>query len=201
MPRIINDRYVLLPKPRLGGMADVYKATDYQRDGCQVAVKVFKHGQIEDNILTESFRRETQALRELKHPSIVELIDSGRDKQTGEYFLALEWMERDLVALLDEAPLEGWDSYWERLALPILNALSFSHERKCVHRDLKPSNILIGADGRLKLADFGISKLRGYFRPTVTLREFVSRPFTPPEDDDGSYPYTRDVFSFGVVTL
>lgn len=110
-------------------------------------------------------------------------------------------MERDLAALLDEAPLEGWDSYWERLALPILNALSFSHERKCVHRDLKPSNILIGADGRLKLADFGISKLRGYFRPTVTLREFVSRPFTPPEDDDGSYPYTRDVFSFGVVTL
>jgi len=201
MPRIINDRYVLLPNPRLGGMADVYKASDYQRDGCQVAVKIFKHGQIEGNILTESFRRETHALRELKHPSIVELIDSGRDKQTGEYFLVLEWMERDLAALLDEAQLEGWDSYWERLALPILNALSFSHERKCVHRDLKPSNILIGADGRLKLADFGISKLRGYFRPTVTLREFVSRPFTPPEDDDGSYPYTRDVFSFGVVTL
>lgn len=201
MPRTINDRYFLLPNPRLGGMADVYKASDYQRDGSQVAVKVFKHGQIEGNILTESFRREAQALRELKHPSIVELIDSGRDKQTREYFLVLEWMERDLAALLDESPLEGWDSYWEKLALPILNALSFSHERKCVHRDLKPSNILIGADGRLKLADFGISKLRGYFRPTVTLREFVSRPFTPPEDDDGSYPYTRDVFSFGVVTL
>lgn len=202
MPRIINDRYVLFPNnPRKGGMADVYKATDYQNDGCQVAVKVFKHGQIDVDILAESFRRETQALRELKHPSIVELFDSGTDKQTGEYFLVLEWMERDLVALLNEAPLEGWDSYWETLALPILNALAFSHERKCVHRDLKPSNILIGADGRFKLADFGISKLRGYFRPTVTLREFVSRPFTPPEDDDGSYPYTRDVFSFGVVTL
>lgn len=44
MPRIINDRYVLLPT-RSGGMADVYKANDHQRDGCQVAVKVFKHGQ------------------------------------------------------------------------------------------------------------------------------------------------------------
>ena len=201
MPRTINGRYVLLPNPRLGGMADVYKANDHQRDGYQVAVKIFKHGQIEGNILTESFRRETQALRELKNPGIVELVDSGTDKQTGEHFLVLEWMERDLAALLDEAPLEGWDSYWERIALPILTALSFSHERKCVHRDLKPSNILIDADGRLKLADFGISKLRGYFRPTVTLREFVSRPFTPPEEDDGSYPYTRDVFSFGVVTL
>jgi len=201
MPRIINDRYVLFPNPRIGGMADVYKASDYQNDGCQVAVKVFKHGQIDVGILAESFRRETQALRELKHPSIVELFDSGTDKQTGEYFLVLEWMERDLVALLNKAPLEGWDSYWETLALPILNALAFSHERKCVHRDLKPSNILIGGDGRLKLADFGISKLRGYFRSTITLREFVSRPFTPREEDDGSYPYTRDVFSFGVVTL
>jgi serine/threonine protein kinase len=201
MPRIINDRYLLRSNPRLGGMADVYKATDDQRDDRQVAVKVFKHGQIDADILVESFRRETQALRELKHQSIVELFDSGRDKQTGEYFLVLEWMEGDLAALLKESPPDGWDSYWESLASPILNALAFSHERKCVHRDLKPSNILVGSDGRLKLADFGISKLRGYFRPTVTLREFVSRPFTPPEEDDGSYPYTRDVFSFGVVTL
>jgi superfamily I DNA and/or RNA helicase/serine/threonine protein kinase len=199
--RIINDRYALLPQLRSGGMADVYKALDLREDGRQVAVKVFKHGQIEADILAESFRRETQALRELRHSSIVELFDSGRDKQTGEYFLVLEWMERDLATLLKEAPLEGWDSYWERLALPILNALVFSHERKYVHRDIKPSNILIGSDGRLKLADFGISKLRGYFRPSVTLREFVSRPFAPPEEDDGSYPYTRDVFSFGVVTL
>ncbi|MBD2248377.1 serine/threonine-protein kinase [Nostoc sp. FACHB-888] len=200
-PRIINDRYALSPNLRSGGMADVYQAIDMKEGLRQVAVKVFKHGQIEVDILVESFRRETQALRELKHPSIVELFDSGRDKQTGEYFLVLEWMERDLAVLLKETPLEGWDSYWERLALPILNALAFSHERKYVHRDLKPNNILISSDGRLKLADFGISKLRGYFRPTVTLREFVSRPFTPQEEDDGSYPYTRDVFSFGVMTL
>jgi len=201
MVRIINDRYVLLPNPRSGGMSDVYKANDHQRDGYAVAVKVFKHGRIENEILSESFRRETQALRELKHPSIVQLIDSGRDEHTGEYFLVLEWMEKDLVALLDESPLKEWDSYWEKLALPILNALAFSHEREYVHRDVKPSNILISADGRIKLADFGISKLRGYFHPTITLREFVSRPFTPPEEDDGSYPYTRDVFSFGVLTL
>jgi len=201
MLRIINDRYVLLPNPRSGGMADVYKANDWQRDGHQVAVKIFKHGHIESDILAESFRRETQALRELKHPSIVELIDSGKDQQTGECFLVLEWMERNLEDLIKEILPTGWDSYWEKIALPILNALAFSHERQCVHRDLKPSNILIGADGRLKLADFSISKLRGYFRPTITLREFVSRPFTPPEHDDGSYPYSRDVFSFGVVTL
>jgi serine/threonine protein kinase/DNA polymerase III delta prime subunit len=201
MPRIINDRYLLLPNPRSGGMADVYKANDYQNDGRQVAVKVFKHGQIELGVQSESFRREKQILAELKHPSIIELLNSGEDQQTKEQFLVLEWMEKNLEGLLKESPLEGWDSYWEKLALPILTALAFSHERQCVHRDLKPSNILVGQDGRIKLADFGISKLRSYFHPTVTLREFVSRPFTPPEEDDGSYQYSRDVFSFGVVTL
>lgn len=199
--RIINNRYVLSPNPRSGGMADVYKATDLHKEGYQVAIKIFKHGQIESGIQAESFRREKQILGELKHPNIIELFDSGEDEQTGEQFLVLEWIENNLTDLLREDPLEGWDSYWERLALPILKALAFSHERLCIHRDLKPNNILIGKDSRLKLADFGISKLRSYFSPTVTLREFVSRPFTPPEDDDGSYQYTRDVFSFGVLTL
>jgi len=200
-PRIINDQYVLLPNPRSGGMADVYKANDYNKEGCVVAIKIFKHGQIESGIQEESFRREKQILGELKHSNIIELFDSGKDKLTGEQFLVLEWVENNLTGFLKEHPLEGWDSYWERFALPILEALAFSHKRQCIHRDIKPNNILIGLDGRIKLADFGISKLRSYFSPTVTLREFVSRPFTPPEEDDGCYQYTRDVFSFGVLTL
>ena len=79
--------------------------------------------------------------------------------------------------------------------------MAFSHNRNCVHRDIKPSNILVGSDGKSKIADFGISKLKSYLQPSVTLREFVSRPFTPPEEDDGSATYTRDVFSFGVLVL
>jgi serine/threonine protein kinase len=59
----------------------------------------------------------------------------------------------------------------------------------------------VGSDGKLKLADFGISKLKSYLQPSITLKDFVSRTFTPPELDDGSYTYTRDVFSFGVLVL
>ncbi len=199
--RLINNRYALSPQPRSGGMADVYQASDMLDDLRRVAVKVFKHGQIEGDILEESFRRETQALKELKHPGIVELLDSGKDESTGEYFLVLEWMEQDLAKLLKESALDGWDSFWQNVAFPVLQALAFSHNRNYSHRDIKPNNILISSDGKPKLADFGISKLRSYFRPSVTLREFVSRPFTPPEPDDGSYPYTRDVFSFGVLVL
>lgn len=201
--RLINQRYAISPQNKhSGGMADVYQAVDMQQeDFRKVAVKVFKHGHLEGEILTESVRRETEALNELKHRSIVELIDSGKDEDTGEYFLVLEWMEENLESWLQANLFEGWDSYWDGLGSSILNALAYSHEREYVHRDLKPSNILINDRGRFKLADFGISKLRRYFRPTVTLREFVSRPFTPPESDDGAYSYTRDVFGFGVVTL
>jgi len=199
--RLVKSRYALSPKPHSGGMADVYRANDMLDNGRQVAVKVFTHRQIEADIIAESFRRETQALKELKHPRIVELLDSGKDQDTGEHFLILEWMEKDLTTLLKESPPDGWNSFWQAVALPILEALAFSHNRSCVHRDIKPSNILITGDGKLKLADFGISKLKSYLQPSVTLREFVSRPFTPPEEDDGSYTYTRDVFSFGVLVL
>lgn len=199
--RLINDQYALSPNPRSGGMADVYQASDLLDDLRRVAVKVFKHGHIEEAILAESFRRETQALKELKHPGIVELLDSGIDEETGHYFLVLEWMEKDLAALLKESPPDGWDSFWQAVALPMLEALAFSHTRKYIHRDIKPSNILIGGDCKLKLADFGISKLKSYLQPSITLKDFVSRTFTPPEYDDGSYTYTRDVFSFGVLVL
>ncbi|MEQ8970616.1 MAG: AAA domain-containing protein [Coleofasciculus sp. C1-SOL-03] len=201
-PRLINNRYAISPNPLSGGMAEVYRARDLEDDEeRRVAVKLFTQRNIEEDIIAESFRRETQALKELKYPGIVELLDSGKDEQTGNPFLVLEWMEKDLTALLKESPLDGWDSFWQAVALPILEALAFSHNRNCVHRDIKPSNILVGGDGKPKLADFGISKLKSYLQPSVTLREFVSRPFTPPEEDDGSYTYTRDVFSFGVLVL
>ena len=128
----------------------------------------------------------------------MELLDSGKDETTGNYFLVLEWMDKNLETLVKESPAEGWDSFWEAVALPVLEALAFSHSRR-IHRDIKPSNILVGSDGKLKLADFGISKLKSYLQPSITLKDFVSRTFTPPEPDDGSYTYTRDVFSFGVL--
>jgi len=199
--RFINDRYALSPNPRAGGMADVYQASDMLDNLRRVAVKEFKHGQIEPDILAESFKRETKALQELKHPGILELLDSGKDETTGNYFLVLEWMEKDLATLLKESPPDGWDSFGKAVALPVLEALAFSHSRRIIHRDIKPSNILVGSDGQLKLADFGISKLKSYLQPSITLKEFGSRTFTPPEPDDGSYTYTRDIYSFGVLVL
>ncbi|MEQ9486628.1 protein kinase domain-containing protein [Coleofasciculus sp. F4-SAH-05] len=82
-PRLINSRYALSPNPHSGGMAEVYQANDMLANGRQVAVKLFTQRNIEEEISAESFRRETQALQELKHPGIVELLDSGKDENTG----------------------------------------------------------------------------------------------------------------------
>lgn len=200
--RLIKGRYRLFPDPQRSGMGEVYKARDLDSDNdVLVAVKIFSNGKIEEEISAESFRREVSALKELKHPRIVELIDSGIDEETGHNFLVLEWMEQNLLTWLTKLRIKRWDSFWEDIGEPLLDALAFCHNRECVHRDIKPENILIDSEGTIKLADFGISKLKRFLEPTITLREFVSRPYTPPEDDDGSYTYSRDVFSFGVVTL
>lgn len=198
--KIINERYVLSPKPiSSGGMSEVYSATDYENQQ-KVAVKLFKP-EIDEEILAESFRRETIALKELKHPGIVKLFDSGKDKADGRYFIVLEWVDRDLSTWLKTSPFDGWDSFYENVGKYILEALAFAHNRHLIHRDLKTKNILIDENNHPKLTDFGIAKIKTLIQSKVTLAEFSSRPFTPPEYDDGVYTFTRDIFGFGVIVL
>ena len=203
MQQILNERYALLGKPISGGMSDVYKSVDLLQDGKNVAVKLFKADDtLEINeILKESFRRETLALRELKHENIVELHDSGIDESTGRHFLIMPWIESDLEKWLESNEFDGWDDFYEKIGRSLLQGLSFAHERLYVHRDLKPRNILINDTNFPKITDFGISKIKSYLEPGVTLAEFGSRPYTPQEFDDGSYSYSRDVYSFGVIAI
>ena len=186
-------------------MADVYKARDirHERD---VAVKLFRAVGTGAELVRESFRRESDALRELRHPNIVELIAADLNPDSGECFLALQWINQNLEEWLatttsDDPHEWGWDAFADRVGLPIAHALDFAHQRDCIHRDIKPLNILMTPDGVPKVADFGIAKLKRLLDPGFTLAQFMSEPYAPPDHDHGEFSETRDVFSFAVLAV
>lgn len=199
--RLLADgRYLISGAARVGGIASVYRALDTQQE-MYVALKIFRPVTGTDPIVEESFRRETLALSDLKHPNIVQIFDSGFDKDTGEHYIAMEWVDDDLENVINRGNFESWDIFFNKIGRQILEALAFAHSHKTVHRDIKPSNVLLTTDGIAKVCDFGISKIRNFLEPGVTLAHFASFPYAPPEIDDGSYSYTRDVFGFVALAI
>ena len=198
--RILADRYALLPNPKQGGMAEIFKASDLQNEGRIVAVKMFRPEVLADPLALEAFRRETEAIRTCVHPNIIELLDSGTDRETSRHFLVLEWMSHSLEELLGREIYPDWDEYFSKLGRPILDALALAHSRQIVHRDLKPSNILFTDSAVPKLADFSIAKLKRWREEGLTLSDFASRPYAPP-DENAESSYGRDLFSFAVLSV
>lgn len=195
-----EGRYVIKGSPRRGGIAAVYRAHDLLEDR-RVALKLFKPVHDRHDVIEESFRRETQALLHLRHPHIVEIFDSGTDEETGEHYITMEWIENDADMLRAGSPPENWEHIYKSVGRPVLEALAFAHTHAIVHRAIKPSNILITSEGVAKVCDFGISKIRNFLEPGVTLAQYASIPYAPPEPDDGTYSFTRDVFGFAALCV
>lgn len=198
---LLANRYSLLDNPRTGGTATVYRARDLETDQL-VAIKRFDRDRLLPEIEAEAYRREVEALRNLIHPNILLIHDTGDDSQ-GRPFLVLEWMAHDLVdyRARGASAFNGWDDFAEQVASPLAEALAHAHANGYCHRDVKPGNVLLSDSGVVKLADFGVSKLKRCLQPRITLSEFVSRPYAPPEPDDGAFTYSRDVFAFGVLCV
>ena len=95
-PRLLNSRYALPANYKSGGIADLYKATDLQNGSQPAAVKLFKEGEFETEIIAETVSREINALKELKHQNIVQLLDHGIDEDTTRNFIVMEWIDYDL---------------------------------------------------------------------------------------------------------
>lgn len=198
--QLADGRYVTRGAPRSGGLASVYCATDTET-GETVALKVFRTGDGTDAVIEESFRREVQALIDLKHPNIIRILDSGRDDEQGVHYLVMPWVEQDLATYCEGRKFADWNAFFRTVGKGILDALVFAHSRSVAHRDIKPRNVLVTPEGEVKLCDFGISKIRNFLAPGVTLAQFASAPYAPPEGDDGSYTYSRDVFGYAALCV
>ena len=151
--------YEVVEKLGAGGMGEVYRAHDLQLDR-DIALKVLPGGTLSEESARKQFRTEALALAKLNHPNIATVhefsIHEGLD------FIAMELISgTTLRQKLVEGPLSGKDIV--RLGVQLAEGLAAAHERGVVHRDLKPGNLMITADGRLKILDFGLARL---LRPT-----------------------------------
>ncbi len=145
---VVAGRYQLGPPLGSGGAGNVYEATVIGTDH-RVAVKILRENAM---AVPARVRREVAALRLLRLPGVVSLIDHGTWE--GRKFLGMELLEGEQFPGV-EPPIK-----WEQLAplaRSLLEALARVHAAGIVHRDLKPSNVLVGEDGRVTILDFGIS--------------------------------------------
>jgi eukaryotic-like serine/threonine-protein kinase len=152
---MLAGRYRLEEHIASGGMAAVWRAHD-EVLARTVAVKLLHDHLSADEAFRERFRREAISAAKLTHPHVVGLYDTGSDDE--RVWLVMEFVAgQTLRDLLDEEgslPPERACAIGERVA----RALAYAHRRGLVHRDVKPANILIGTDGQVKVADFGIAK-------------------------------------------
>ena len=184
-----------------GGMGFVYRARHRKLDRL-VAIKVLRPDLVADPAFAERFEREARALAILNHPGIVGIHDFG---QAGEFFfLVMEFVDG---ANLRDLLLQGQLTTRDVLAFvpQLCDALQFAHDHRIVHRDIKPENILVGEDGRVRIADFGLAKLLGQDAAGVGLTQTHQAVGTPhymaPEQivASGSVDHRADLYSLGVV--
>ena len=195
--------YEILGPLGAGGMGEVYRARDTKLDR-DVAIKVLPRHLASDPEALERFEREAKAIAALSHPNILAIHDFGR--VDGTAFAVTELLEGETLrdrlsagALPQKKALQ--------FARDIARGLAAAHDKRIVHRDLKPENVFIGADGQVKILDFGLAKTA---EPTAsnTRTELRTDPgmvmgtvgYMSPEQAKGQPADPRsDIFSLGCL--
>lgn len=196
------DRYEVIDLLGEGAYAETYRAID-TASGETVVLKSPNPLLFADPALHQRYQREIEIARHLDHPGVQRSLDHGESRS--EPYLVLEFVEGDnlrrrMRSFEGPIPLATVVDWARQLA----EALVYLHGRGITHRDLKPENVLITADGRLKIADFGTAMLEGARRLTWRhMSESLGTPdYMSPEQIQGNRGDARsDVYAWGVMVF
>ncbi|EHM28550.1 MULTISPECIES: Stk1 family PASTA domain-containing Ser/Thr kinase [Streptomyces] len=194
--QLLDGRYRIEARIAAGGMATVYRAVDTRLDRV-LALKVMHPALATDVSFVERFIREAKSVARLAHPNVVAVFDQGA--QGAYVYLAMEYVAgctlRDVLrergALQPRAALD--------ILEPVLAALGAAHRAGFVHRDMKPENVLIGDDGRVKVADFGLVRAVGTATDTTGSLLGTVSYLAPEQIEHGTADTRSDVYACGVV--
>jgi serine/threonine protein kinase len=193
--------YEIVEQIGSGGMGEVYRAIRADEFRKEVAIKLVRFDS-NSSFVVARFKSERQMLATLEHPNIARLLDGGSTEEGTPYF-AMELVEgQPLYEYCDSHKLDTSDRL--RLFLEICSAVQYAHQRLIVHRDLKPGNILVTAEGKPKLLDFGIAKILDAApesnESTATIFRFLTPEYASPEQVRGQPVTTAsDVYSLGLL--
>ena len=183
-----------------GGMAAVYEAA--HKIGRRDAIKILHAEVARDPELRARFEQEAHAVNRFKHPGAVEIHDIDVTED-GTPFLVMELLEGDSLADLARRPGGVELGLLLRLTDELLDVLVAAHAQGIIHRDIKPDNLFVLRDGRLKVLDFGIARVRASVPPKLRTRAGAAlgtAPYMPPEQIKGHEIDARaDVFAVGAT--
>jgi hypothetical protein len=192
--------YELLEEIARGGMGVVYLARQLSLNRL-VALKMILAGRLASSAAVQRFRNEAEAAANLDHPNIVPIYEVGDHE--GQQYFSMGLVEGSSLAgrLEDSGPLPPRAA--AELVKPLADAIAFAHERGVIHRDLKPSNVLLDAQGKPKISDFGLAKrVQKTDGPTVTGDVLGTPAYMPPEQAAGTVDMvgpSADIYSLGAI--
>ena len=194
--KVIDGRYEVQKVKGVGGMAVVLEALDLQKERT-VAVKMLNEKYANDNAAIRRFVNESKAIALLSNDHIVDIYDvafTGKSK-----YIVMEYI--DGITLRDfmkrYAPL-GIDRSID-FCVQILSALQHAHEKSVVHRDIKPQNIMVQANGKLKVTDFGIAQISGGAQSSNGVAMGTVYYISPEQASGNPTTFSSDLYSVGVM--
>lgn len=193
-------RWRVVSRLGAGGMATVYRAVPERNlnEAEAVAIKLMHPHHALDQELLLRYQREIDISKNLVHPNLVRVLDA--DEHDGVYYLVMELVDgdslRQSVRPEGMTPAEAW-VYLQ----PLMEGLTYAHQRQMVHRDLKPENIMLNRQGKLKIMDFGLARRRHVDATVTPSGNVMGTPayIAPEQISAGGLDPRSDQYSLGVI--